>query len=86
MTLGDFGLDFELGLCIGLALSLVVISTYNVLQAISAEEGLIAIAYERKLDIYSRLYQVLIFSLCTLFQVFRVTVLIIFSDGQAVYV
>ena len=36
-----------------------VISTYNVLQAISAEEGLIAIAYERKLDVYSRLYQVL---------------------------
>ena len=58
---------------------------YNVLQAISAEEGLIAIAYERKLDVYSRLYQVLIYIfLCTLFEVFRV--LIIFSDGEAVYV
>ena len=28
-------------------------------KSISAEEGLIAIAYEGKLDVYSRLYQVI---------------------------
>ena len=51
-------------------------------QSISAEEGLIAIAYERKLDVYSRVYQV-IFSPLTFVSTFIIAV---FSDGEVVHV
>ena len=56
--------------------------TMRMFQSISAEEGLIAIAYERKLDVYSRVYQV-IFSPLKFVSTFIIAV---FSDGEVVHV